>query len=72
MMRLAAAVAARRGVRRYGLAFVLGVLAAGGLEPLSLFPLLIVAFAGLVWLLDGAEGGRSRSRPGGCSGSGFS
>ena len=49
--RLAVAVGARRGLRRYGLAFVLGVLAAGGLEPLSFFPLLIIAFTGLVWLL---------------------
>jgi apolipoprotein N-acyltransferase len=71
MMRLAAAVAARRGLRRYGLAFVLGVLAAGGLEPLSLFPLLIVAFAGLVWLLDGAEGGRVAFATGWLFGFGF-
>lgn len=71
MARLAAAVAARRGVRRYGLAFALGVLAAGGLEPLSLFPLLIIAFTGLVWLLDGAESGRSAFAVGWLFGFGF-
>jgi len=69
--RLAAAVAARQGIRRYGLAFVLGVLAAGGLEPLSLYPLLVIAFTGLVWLLDGAEGGRSAFAVGWLFGFGF-
>ena len=69
--RLAAAVAARRGLRRYGLAFVLGVLAAGGLEPLSLFPLLVVAFTGLVWLLDGTTEGRARFIIGWLFGFGF-
>jgi apolipoprotein N-acyltransferase len=69
--RLAAAVAARRGLRRYGLAFVLGVLAAGGLEPLSLFPLLLIAFTGLVWLLDGATEGRARFILGWLFGFGF-
>jgi len=69
--RLAAAVAARRGLRRYGLAFILGVLAAGGLEPLSLFPLLLIAFTGLVWLLDGATEGRARFIIGWLFGFGF-
>jgi apolipoprotein N-acyltransferase len=69
--RLAATVAARRGLRRYGLAFVLGVLAAGGLEPLSLFPLLVIAFTGLVWLLDGTTDGRTRFIIGWLFGFGF-
>jgi apolipoprotein N-acyltransferase len=69
--RFAAAVAARRGLRRYGLAVVLGVLAAGGLEPLSLFPLLIVAFTGLIWLLDGSEDGHTTFLIGWLFGFGF-
>ncbi len=40
------------GWRRAGLAFLLGVVATGALPPYFLPPLLIVAFGGLIWLLD--------------------
>ncbi len=55
---LLAGVAARvltlRGWRRRGLAFLLGLLAALAMPPLSPygFPLLIVGLTGLVWLID--------------------
>lgn len=42
------------GRRRLALAVLLGILAAGALPPLHLIPLLIPAFVGLIWLLDGA------------------
>ncbi len=71
MGRLAAAVSARRGVRRYGLALALGVLAAGSLAPLNIVVLLLVAFTGLVWLLDGAKTRRSAFLIGWAFGFGF-
>lgn len=71
MGRLAAAVAARRGPRRYGLAVLLGVLAAGGLAPLNLIVLLVVAFTGLIWLLDGVETRRGAFAVGWAFGFGF-
>jgi apolipoprotein N-acyltransferase len=37
------------------LAFVLGVVAAGALPPLHIWPLLIPAFSGLLWLTEGAK-----------------
>lgn len=43
------------GWRRHALAVLCGALAAGALPPVYLFPLLIPAFCGLVWLLDGIE-----------------
>jgi apolipoprotein N-acyltransferase len=69
--RLAAVIAARKGLRRYGLAVLLGVVASGGLAPLNLLPLLIVAFTGLVWLLDGAQGWRAGFAIGWAFGFGF-
>ena len=42
------------GRRRLAFAALLGILAAGALPPLHLLPLLIPAFVGLIWLLDGA------------------
>jgi len=69
--RLAAAIAARRGIRRYGLAALLGVLAAGALAPLNIVVLVIVAFTGLVWLLDGADTRRSAFLIGWAFGFGF-
>jgi apolipoprotein N-acyltransferase len=46
------------GWRRYLLAFVLGVIAAGALPPVDAVPLLFLTFPGLVWLtLGGASGG---------------
>ncbi|HYD99576.1 MAG TPA: apolipoprotein N-acyltransferase, partial [Alphaproteobacteria bacterium] len=57
--RLAQRVAALRGWRRHLLAFVLGVLVTLGLPPGHLVPLIAVGFTGLLWLLDGAERGRT-------------
>jgi apolipoprotein N-acyltransferase len=47
-------LAGLRGWRRYGAAAVCGALASAALPPLHLVPLLIPAFTGLLWLLDGA------------------
>jgi len=52
--RLAGGLAGLRGWRRYGAAAVCGALASAALPPLHLVPLLIPAFTGLLWLLDGA------------------
>ncbi len=71
MTRLAAALAARSGLRRYGLAVLLGVFASGALAPLNLVPLLVVAFTGLVWLLDGVHNRRAAFAVGWCFGFGF-
>ncbi|WP_306251885.1 apolipoprotein N-acyltransferase [Parvularcula sp. IMCC14364] len=42
------------GWRRYGLAFLLGVLTALTMAPYYLLPLLVVGFSGFVWLMDAA------------------
>ena len=42
------------GGRRALIAMVLGIAATGALPPLHLLPLLVVAFTGLVWLIDGS------------------
>ena len=52
---LSARVAARRGIRRYGLAFLLGICAALALPPFYATPLIVPAFTGLLWLSDGIE-----------------
>jgi len=44
-----------QGFRRYGMAFLLGVIAAAALPPVDLTPLLLLSFTGLVWLFDGAQ-----------------
>lgn len=49
--RAAAAVYALSGWRRYGLAFVLGALAAAALPPVHAVPVLLVSFTGFIWLL---------------------
>lgn len=46
--------------RRVALALLLGALSALALPPWYFFPLVVPAFAGLLWLLDGAE---QRARP---------
>ncbi|WP_119167443.1 apolipoprotein N-acyltransferase [Algihabitans albus] len=51
---LAARLSHLKGRRRLALGVLLGVVAAGALPPLYLVPLLIPAFVGLVWLMDGA------------------
>ncbi len=53
LARLAAALAGLRGWRRHGAAALCGALAAAALPPLHLVPLLIPAFTGLLWLMDG-------------------
>jgi len=51
----ARALADLSGWRRHGLAMLLGAVSATALPPLNLVPLLIPAFTGLLWLLDGAR-----------------
>ncbi len=55
---LALRVRALIGWRRYLVAFLLGAAAATALPPYAVLPALLIAFPGLLWLLDGA--GRSR------------
>ncbi len=57
--RLARAVAGLAGWRRWALAFGLGATGSLALPPLYFIPGLVVAFTGLVWLLDGARRPRS-------------
>lgn len=59
VQRLAGRLRAAAGWRRLGLAVLLGLLAAAALPPLYALPLLVPAFAGLVWLLDGSATRRS-------------
>ncbi len=51
MAALSRHVAALSGWRRSLLAFILGLTAAGALPPANILPLLIPAFAGLLWLI---------------------
>src|SRR5271169_6631486 len=44
-----------QGFRRYGMAFLLGALAAAALPPVDLTPVLLISFTGLVWLFDGVQ-----------------
>jgi len=53
--RLSDRVAALRGWRRSLLGFLLGIAAAGALPPAHGLPLLILAFAGLLWLIASAS-----------------
>jgi len=48
-------LAGLRGWRRHGVAMLCGLVSAAALPPLTLVPLLIPAFTGLLWLLDGAQ-----------------
>lgn len=68
---LAAWTASLQGWRRYGLAWLLGALAAGALPPFDLVPLLIVSFTGLVWLADGCHGWKRAFALGWSFGCGF-
>jgi apolipoprotein N-acyltransferase len=56
LVRIAQQLGETVGWRRYGLAFLLGVSAAGALPPIDLTPLLLVAFPGLLWLDEGSAG----------------
>jgi apolipoprotein N-acyltransferase len=64
-------LAALSGWRRYGLAFLLGVVLAGALPPIDLTPLIFIAFPGLLWLDDGSAGPWASARLGYAFGLGF-
>ncbi|MDE2227528.1 MAG: apolipoprotein N-acyltransferase [Alphaproteobacteria bacterium] len=64
-------VVALSGWRRYGLAALLGALAAAALPPVDLTPVLLVSFGGLVWLADGNRDGRQAFALGWSFGFGF-
>lgn len=68
---LASGVAALKGWRRWLAAAGLGALAAGAMPPVSATPVLLIAFPGLVWLLDGARGAGGAARDGWWFGFGF-
>ncbi|MFQ6017507.1 MAG: apolipoprotein N-acyltransferase [Kiloniellaceae bacterium] len=55
LARLGGALAGLTGWRRHGLAALCGALATGALPPLHIVPVLLPAFTGLLWLLDGAR-----------------
>lgn len=59
LRRIASGAAATRGWRRLMLATALGALAVLALPPLYIVPLLIPAFTGLIWLIDGSRNWRS-------------
>ena len=71
LCRLAQEVAELAGWRRYGLAFLLGVLLAGALPPIDLTPLIFVAIPGLLWLDEGSRGIWASARLGYVFGFGF-
>ncbi len=59
------------GWRRYGLALLLGALAAASLSPVDLTPVLVISFTGLVWLADGSRDRRGALLLGWSFGFGF-
>lgn len=69
--RLSAGLAGCTGWRRWAAAFALGALAAAAQPPVHLIPVLIVSFAGLVRLLDGATRGRTAFAVGWWFGAGY-
>jgi apolipoprotein N-acyltransferase len=69
--RLAGRLAELTGFRRYGLASLLGALAAAALPPVDLVPLLVGAFTGLLWLADGNRTTRGAFVLGWCFGFGY-
>ena len=71
LCRLAQEIAELAGWRRYGLAFLSGVLLAGALPPIDLTPLIFVAFPGLLWLDEGSAGIWASARLGYVFGLGF-
>jgi len=56
MSRAAAWVGGLKGVKRAGLAVLLGAVAVLAFAPVHFWPVLFVSFGGLVWLLDGCYG----------------
>lgn len=69
--RLRARIAALTGWRRHAAAIALGAVAALAMPPFCAAPLLLVAFPGLLFLLDGAERGRAAFAIGWSFGFGF-
>ncbi len=67
---LALRVRSLTGWRRNGWAMVLGALAAAALPPVHALPLLVVAFSGLVWVIDGSRTARSAAMVGWSFGAG--
>jgi len=55
LVRLAQTIGGLRSWRRHGLAMVFGACATAAFAPAYIFPLLIPAFTGLLWLLDGVR-----------------
>jgi apolipoprotein N-acyltransferase len=64
LSRLARAVAALTGWRRYALAAALGAALSAALPPVHALPGLIVAFTGLVWLIDGSRNAKAAAAAG--------
>lgn len=58
LKRIPSWLAGLSGWRRFGVATLLGALAALALPPYSLLPVLLIAFPGLLWLLDGCARAR--------------
>ncbi len=58
------ATAAMPSPRRNRLAFIAGLISAAAFAPLDLFPLLLAAFALLVWLIDAAPSSAAAARTG--------
>ncbi len=58
LARCAEALRGLRGARQLGAALLLGLVSATALPPLYLVPLLVPAFTGLIWLLEGCPGWR--------------
>lgn len=71
LQRAALWMAGLAGWRRYGLALLLGALAAAALSPVDLVPVLLISFGGLVWLFDGSVGRRDALALGWWFGFGF-
>ena len=69
--RMRASLASLSGWRRFGIAILFGVLAASALPPVYALPFLIVAFTGLLWLLDGCRTVKAAAGTGWCFGLGF-
>lgn len=55
LARLALSIGALRGWRRHGLAILLGIFVTAAFAPIYAVPLLVPAFTGMVWLLNGVE-----------------
>lgn len=68
---LAGSLADLEGWRRWALSFLFGALAVAAQPPFHVLPALLIAFPGLVWLLDGARSWRSAFGVGWMFGAGY-